>query len=381
MATNMQADNETATGKSRKVQVKQTDMPSMKLSEALRVPIAIRDNYGLAPATPVDVGIAIGIAPTSGGFRTITSAAIAFGLTTGGYNAQEIALTELGRRIVAPTIEGDDVVATHEAFERPRIIREFITKYNGNKLPAQKEVALNVLHSMGVPREATSRTYDLLVDGLRNYGYLKEINGSHFLQRPQTRSLAVIGAEQLGGDSESETLGAEEEGDAGIDPSTPPAPAAPTRATEPTKRPNAIFLGHGKNRRPLEQLIKILDEYGIPHKEAVAEANAGRPIPTKVADVMKQCGAAILIFTADEKLKNEHDEVIWRPSENVVHELGAASVLYDNRIIIFKESDVNLASNFSSIGYISFGKDKLEDKGIELFRELVNFKIVSISVS
>jgi hypothetical protein len=63
-----------------------------------------------------------------------------------------------------------------------------------------------------------------------------------------------------------------------------------------------------------------------------------------------------------------------------VHELGAASVLYDNRIIIFKEEGLTLASNFSGIGYISFPKDKLSDKGIELFRELVNFKIVSISV-
>ena len=127
-------------------------------------------------------------------------------------------------------------------------------------------------------------------------------------------------------------------------------------------------------------MTKILNEYGIPHKEAINEANGGRPIPTKVADVMRECGAAILIFTADEKFLDENGNELWRPSENVAHELGAASVLYGDRIIIFKEKNVSLASNFSSIGYISFDKDKLDEKGIELFRELVKFKIVNITV-
>lgn len=87
-----------------------------------------------------------------------------------------------------------------------------------------------------------------------------------------------------------------------------------------------------------------------------------------------------MIFTADEQFFDADRQEVWRPSENVVHELGASSVLYENRIIIFKEQGVDLASNFSSIGYISFEKDKLSDKGIELFRELVKFKIVNITV-
>jgi predicted nucleotide-binding protein len=96
---------------------------------------------------------------------------------------------------------------------------------------------------------------------------------------------------------------------------------------------------------------------------------------------MRECGAAVLIFTADEQFFDVDRNEVWRPSENVAHELGAASVLYDNRIIIFKEEGVTLASNYSSIGYIEFEKNKLGDKGVDLFRELVKFKIVNISVS
>jgi predicted nucleotide-binding protein len=139
-------------------------------------------------------------------------------------------------------------------------------------------------------------------------------------------------------------------------------------------------LGHGKNRKALEQLIKTLDQYGIPHKEAIEEANRGRPISQKVADTMRECGAAILIFSADEKFLTSDQDEIWRPSENVVHELGAASVLYDNRIVIFKEKTVSLATNYGDIGYIEFEHNALDAKVNELFRELIAFGLIKVTV-
>jgi hypothetical protein len=44
-------------------------------------------------------------------------------------------------------------------------------------------------------------------------------------------------------------------------------PKAPTKS--------AIFVGHGKNKLPLQQLEKFLSEYKIPHKVAIDEANKG----------------------------------------------------------------------------------------------------------
>ncbi len=354
-----------------KSRIRQTEIPSMTIEEAMRIPIALRDNYALEPASPTMIGKAIGIAPTSGIFRTITGAAVAFGLTTGGYNATEIGLTDLGRRIVAPTEEGDDMLAKIEAFEKPRLIGEFVQKYNGKRLP-QEAIVLNILTTMGVPFNSSSKVYKILLEGLEGLGYIQKINGTLMVERPREGASVV---EQKQGDEDIpqfESGNSESKEDNTLSIKTP---TTPTNAL-----PNAIFLGHGKNKKPLEQLIKILDEYGIPHKQAIVEPNGGRPIPTKVADTLKQCGAAILIFTADEKFYDEENNEIWRPSENVIHELGAASILYDNRIIIFKEKDVTLASNYDSIGHITFEKDKLSDKGIDLFRELVNFKLVSIKV-
>src|SRR3954471_21362376 len=93
--------------KHRKPALPQTDVPSVTLLEALRVPRAIADELGKQPSTPLQVAAAMGMKPTTGLFRALTAAALAYGLTDGGAFAERIGLSELGRRTVAPTSEGD----------------------------------------------------------------------------------------------------------------------------------------------------------------------------------------------------------------------------------------------------------------------------------
>lgn len=140
-----------------------------------------------------------------------------------------------------------------------------------------------------------------------------------------------------------------------------------------------IFIAHGKNKKPLEQLKKILNEFKIPYKVAIEEPSLGRPISSKVREIMKSCNCAILIFTADEEFRDKDGKVVWRPSENVVYELGATGYLYDNRIVIMKEDRVDFPTNFRDIGYISFEKDKLEAKTMDVLKELIGFGIVKMS--
>jgi hypothetical protein len=116
------------------------------------------------------------------------------------------------------------------------------------------------------------------------------------------------------------------------------------------------------------------------HFLVVHPANKGRPISQKVAQLMNECGAAIIIFTADEEFKDATGETIFRPSENAVFDLGAASALYDSRVVIFKEAGVSFPTNFRDIGYIEFEKDRLDAKVNELFRELFGFQLITVSV-
>ncbi len=169
-----------------------------------------------------------------------------------------------------------------------------------------------------------------------------------------------------------------------------PTPELETGRTTPHPTPDAstgsvrrtgqgIFIAHGKNKKPLEQLKKILEQFKIPYKVATEEPSLGRPISGKVRDIMESCNCAILVFTADEELKTKGGETTWRPSENVVYELGASGYLYDNRIVIMKEEGVTFPANFRDIGYIAFGKDQLDAKAMDILKELIGFGIVKVS--
>lgn len=370
-------DSEAPQGKPGRKKISQADIPSMSLEKALRVPHALAESYGSDPTRPIDVAAAVNMTPSSGPFRAMCGAALGYGLTEGGPNAPVISLQPLGRRIVSPTEVGDDRKALRDAALKPTIAQRFYSKYDGSPLPP-RNIAQNVLATFDVPADRTSAVFDLLIENARFAGFLKRIKDKDYIDTgsPISGDATVIDSFQAEDEDVVDDGDVEEIVDA------PLAPEPPARASENAGEghQNAIFLGHGSNRKPMEQLVKILNEYGIPHKQAVEEANRARPIPQKVADVMRECGAAVLVFTADKEYFDKDGNPVWRPSENVSHELGAASILYGDRIVVFKEKGIELPSNFSSVGYIEFEKDKLGDKGIELFRELVSMKILSIKV-
>jgi predicted nucleotide-binding protein len=179
-------------------------------------------------------------------------------------------------------------------------------------------------------------------------------------------------------DSESEDAGPEE---GTVEPHDHSADAAgESEVVQPKRRPNRIFIGHGRNKTPLDQLSKMLTNLGMPFRIAEEEANVGRPISQKVRETMEDCGAAILIFSADIEYFDKEGAPVWKSSENVANELGAAAVMYDNRIILFKEEGVDLASNYSGIGYITFEKDSLDAKMNDLLKELVALKMLKLSL-
>ncbi|MGO9639657.1 MAG: hypothetical protein ACLPSO_17165, partial [Terracidiphilus sp.] len=164
-----------------RTRISQTDVPSISLEKALRIANAIAENYGYKPATPLQVAAAINVQPSSGPFRMLTGASIAYDLTSGGYNAETISLSPLGLRIVRRTVEGDDLIARREAVLKPRIIREFLQRYAGAPLP-KSEIAHNVLIEMGVPLERADDVQALILENASAVGFLREINGRKYVE-------------------------------------------------------------------------------------------------------------------------------------------------------------------------------------------------------
>ncbi|HLI51625.1 MAG TPA: TIR domain-containing protein [Thermomicrobiaceae bacterium] len=148
-------------------------------------------------------------------------------------------------------------------------------------------------------------------------------------------------------------------------------------STPPENR--QFFIAHGWDKEALQQVQHILNQFRIPYVVAQDEPNAGRPISQKVRELMKSCSAGIYIFSADEEFKDKEGRTIWRPRENVVFELGAGSLEYGQRIVIFKEAGVYFPSDFRDIGYIEYDKGNLQAKAMDLLMELVALGAVRIA--
>jgi len=348
------------------------DFPKFSLEQTLVVPNALQRNGGM-PMTVIDVATAIGRSPGSSTTRQLGTASSAYGLTTGSYKTK-FTMDTLGRSIVEPKSTEEHTASLVAAALHPGSFKAVFEALKGKKLPEAQFFANTLARDFDVDPKQAAAYVDIFIKNLRFVGLIKQTPGGDWISSDGVSSGQGPGVETA-------TVDAPAVAGAGAIEIPSSFLAAPAEVEPPKpKTPNVIFIGHGKNKKPLEQLTKVLRELGIPHIVAEDEANENRAISKKIRDTMEKCGAAILIFSADEEYFDKDGNSVWKSSENVDHELGAASILYGDRVIMFKEESIQLASNFSGTGYISFEKDKLDAKTNELFRELIAMKILRVSV-
>lgn len=299
------------------------------------------------------------------------SSSIKYGLTSGSFNQERVTLTDLGRKIVAPLNPEDRRKALLQAVFNPPTFKAVYAYFRGKKVPEKPFFQNTIAREFEIPREHTAVCAKILTANLRYVGLLREASTGLWVSSDGALPLPVSPAPRTGG--EATPNGKEHLEEAGV-------LSEPNPPADGPKGKGSIFIGHGRNRVPLEQLKDLLNQFKIPYKLAVEEANGFRPISQKVAEVMRECDAAILIFTAETELRDAQGNSVWKPSENVICELGASSVLYGDKIVIFKETAVNFPTNFQGIGHITFEKDQLNGKVNELFKELINFGLIKITV-
>ena len=90
--------------------------PRRSLEDSLRVVFAIRDQNAGNAFSPKMIAEVVGISQKSTNFNYLVSAAIEYGLVIGGYRAQEVALTPLGRTLAFPAKPEDLTQAKLAAF-------------------------------------------------------------------------------------------------------------------------------------------------------------------------------------------------------------------------------------------------------------------------
>ncbi len=359
-----------------RTRVSQADVPTHGLERALRVAQAIAKEHGKQPARPMLVAQAMELKPTSSHFRTLCGSSIAYGLTKGGYNAKAIELTALGRRVVAPTEEGDDHVALREAALKPRVLREFLERYDGSQLPSER-IAKNVLEDMRVPNAKVGATYQLILATAEAVGVLREIKGSTYVDLQSGPSSALTPSPN--GDRESrapeasapdvQTIETIPEESAGWD---PPQPEAVTRDPEKASR---VFITHGSDREVVGQLKELLTFGGFIPVVAMEHETVSKPVPDKVMDEMRTCGAAIIHVGSEQAVLNQQGDEIHILNSNVLIEIGAAMALYRRRFILLVESGVDLPSNLQGLYEVRYDGGRLEyDATMKLLRAFNDFR-------
>lgn len=350
------------------------NFPLHSLQDALAIARAIRDHSAGKPMNRNLLADALGKSPESSVIRDLLSSSYKYGLTEGTEKAAEIALTELGQDATS----GDAVreaQALRQASLKPALFDRFYKDYDQNKVPNSEMLRKFLTTKYDVREAYAEECATILTANGKFVGIVKELTGGARVMLDAIPGIVPPAPEETAA-TDSPTPEEVVTGDE-FQPPEDQVSNGP-RAPEPS-RSKPIFVGHGKNTGPLEKVDKFLSKWNVSHKIAVEEPNKGRPIPTKVRDIMRDCGSAILIFTKDEKFIDAGTgEEIWRPSENVVYELGAASLLYD-RVVIMAEKGLHFPTNFESVGRIEFEEDMIEAKTSDLLLELVSLGLVTIS--
>jgi predicted nucleotide-binding protein len=356
--------------RARKAALAQTDVPSVSLKESLRVARALADELAKQPSTPLQVAAAMGMKPTTGFFRTLTAASLAYGITDAGAWAEKIGLSDLGRRIVSPTSDGDDVAAMRDAVMRPRVTREFLLKYSGSKWP-RNEIGQNVLESMGVPAEQTKRALDLIHTDASDLGFITEINGTDFVEvttasqaaRSVPMSTPVSGREPRDPVSDLERVDGQD---------LAPTPEKPPAIENENRR---VFITHGKNERIVEQIKKLLLFGDFEPVISVENPTTAKPVPDKVMDDMRSCSAAIVHVGAETKVLDSEGQEHQMLNLNVLIEIGAAMALYDRRFILLVERGVTLPSNLQGLYEVRYEGSGLDHEStMALLEAFASFK-------
>jgi hypothetical protein len=151
------------------------------------------------------------------------------------------------------------------------------------------------------------------------------------------------------------------------DPKAPPAdsPEAIPNATqiaESELRKEAqttfrVFITHGKNMQIVEQVKDVLELYDIDYEIAVEEETTAIPVSQKVLGAMRRCQAGVMIVSADEPLG---DPSLSKINNNVLIEIGAAFVLYDQKVVLLWDKTLKVPSNLQGLYRCEFeGKPTL----------------------
>ena len=351
---------------------RQADFPQTDLQQAQKIASAIVDNFAGREGAPPDIALAIGISPTSGAWAPLTGSAIAYGLTDGGVNANTIKLTALGKKLVAPEAEGEDLAARREAIMKPRILKEFFEKYRRAKFP-NDTIAINVLKSLGLPGGRVQTALEIVKGNGRYAGIIRDTPTGPFVSLDSPGVPAPMATPALLEHQEEEVAATT------TIPELPavaaPAVAKPASAVFDAAKSSRVFISHGKQKAVVTQIKELLTFGNFEPVVSVEREATAISVPEKVFEDMRSCGAGVIHVGAEGEYSDKDGNKHRKINDNVLIEIGAAMALYGKKVILLVEKGVTLPSNLQGLYRCDFDGDKLDyESTMKLLKTFSQFR-------
>ena len=108
---------------------------------------------------------------------------------------------------------------------------------------------------------------------------------------------------------------------------------------------------------------------------SVERESTAIPVPEKVFEDMRSCGAGIIHVGAEGKYLDSEGKPYTKLNDNVLIEIGAAMALYGKKVILLVEKGVTLPSNLQGLYRCEFEGDRLDyDSTMKLLKTFSQFR-------
>lgn len=146
--------------------------PAISIEDAQQISKVIAQNAG-QPMRRLAIFQELERSPDSGAGRGLVTASSGYGLTTGGYTAEYLKLTDLGRRLA---VDGDQS-ALIDALLQVDIFKKFFETYKNNQVPSAV-AAKSFLADNGIPPDRADACLSIVLETGRYAGLIATMSGS-----------------------------------------------------------------------------------------------------------------------------------------------------------------------------------------------------------
>jgi predicted nucleotide-binding protein len=146
-------------------------------------------------------------------------------------------------------------------------------------------------------------------------------------------------------------------------------------AVTPPRTNRKVFISHGRDKAIVNQLKELLTYGDFEPVVSVEIETTSKPVPDKVMDDMRECGAGIIHVGTERKVTDDDGNEHQMLNQNVLIEIGAALALYEGRFILLVEQGTALPSNLQGLYQVRYEGKKLDgDATLRSLKAFKNFK-------